>query len=72
MSIQEVTLSHNQKKKLLKAVKDETIMFEDDNKDIVLDVAAYLDFKANLDEDPVESILGKDALDMTMEYIIFT
>lgn len=72
MSIQEIALSQNQKKKLPKAIKDESVLFEDDNGDIVLDVVAYLNFKKDRDTAPIEAILGNDVLDLAMQYIIFT
>ncbi len=72
MSIQEIALSQNQKKKLLKAIKDKSVLFEDDNGDIVLDIVVYLNLKKDQDTAPIEAILGDDVLDLTVQYIIFT
>jgi hypothetical protein len=38
MSIQEIALSHNRKKKLLKSIDNVNVMFKDDNGDVVVSV----------------------------------
>lgn len=72
MSIQEATLSHNQKKKLLKAIKDESVLFQEDNGDIVINVAAYLSLKEDTGSAPLEEIVGDELMDLKMQYIIFS
>ncbi len=82
MSIQELSIANNQKKKLLNAVKDKAVLFQDDNGDLVLNVANYKEFKGelrviratkkNFEVEPVETILGDDELDFAAEYIVFS
>lgn len=38
MSIQEIPLSHNQKKKLLKAINNDNVIFRDENGDVVVNI----------------------------------
>jgi len=71
-TIQEIALSHNQKKKLLKSISDESVAFKDDNGDIVVSVEAYLSLKKHTATAPIEAILGDDILDFTNQYFIFS
>ena len=48
MSIQEISLANNQKKRLLKAVKDRAVLFADDNGELVVNVANYEALKKEL------------------------
>lgn len=70
MSIQELDISHNQKKKLLKAIKDDAILFQEENGDVVINVLAYISFTQGLDNPPIEAIIGNDKLDLAAQYII--
>ncbi len=72
MSIQEIALSHNQKKKLLKSIKDDSVIFKDDNGDVVISVEAYIALKENTDSAPIEIILGADVLDFDSQYFLFS
>ncbi len=82
MSVQEVTIANNQKKKLLKVIKDEAVLFQDDNGDLVVNVATYKEFKKELrvmqntkkgvETTPIEAIVGQDLLDFDAEYFIFS
>jgi hypothetical protein len=72
MSIQEIALSHNQKKKLLKSIDDENIIFRDDNGDVVVSVENYLLFKQGSDSAPLEDVLGDDILDFESQYFLFS
>lgn len=72
MSIQEIALSHNQKKKLLKSIDNESVVFKDDNGDIVVNVEAYLDLKQTADSAPIETIVGEGVLDYDSQYFIFS
>ncbi len=81
MSIQELTLANNQKKRLQKAIKDEAVLFEDENGDLVVNVANYKEFKhelriiratkKNLEVEPIEVIVGEGILDFNAEYFVF-
>jgi hypothetical protein len=72
MSIQEIPLSHNQKKKLLKAINDDNVAFKDDNGDVVVNVDAYVNFKKNTDKAPIEVIVGDEILDFESQYFLFS
>ena len=71
MSIQDLSISNNQKKKLLRAITDENIMFQDDTGELVLNVAAYKTFKEENKQTPIEAILGEDVLDPRAEFVVF-
>lgn len=72
MSIQEIALSHNQKKKLLKAIDDENIIFKDDNGDVVVNVEAYANLKQLTGSELIEAIIGDETLDFDSQYFIFS
>jgi hypothetical protein len=72
MSIQEIALSHNQKKKLLKSIGDENVVFKDDNGDIVVNVEGYLNFKQDSNSAPIEEILSDEILDFDSQYFLFS
>ena len=76
MQIQEVAISNNQKKKLLKRVHDDAVLFQDDNGDLVVNVAAYVEFKKAIKKDkkpaPIEAVVGDDILDYEAEYFVFS
>ncbi len=72
MSIQEISVSNSQKKKLQKAVSDESVLIQEESGDLVLQVSAYIDFKDGTNSAPVEEIIGEDALDLTAEYVVFS
>ena len=71
MSIQDIAVSHNVKKKLLQAVKDETVLFQDEDGAVVVNVAAYLALKADKGIEPLEGVLGDVVLDLSAEYVVF-
>lgn len=70
MSLQDIQIANNQRKRLRKAIVDETLLQQDED-ELVLNVAAYLDYKASTGESPVENILGDIELDYGAEYIVF-
>ena len=72
MSIQEIPLSHNQKKKLLKTINSDNVVFRDENGDVVVSVEAYLSLKESTDRAPIEALVGDDILDYDSQYFIFT
>jgi len=71
MSLQDIYIANNQRKRLLKAVADEELLQLDEGA-LVLNVAAYLSFKALSGESPIEEILGDVELDYSAEYIVFS
>jgi hypothetical protein len=72
MSIQEIGLSHNLKKKLLKSINNEDVAFKEDNGDVVVSVEAYVNLKQKADSAPIEEILGDDILDFDSQYFLFS
>ncbi|MFA7554810.1 MAG: hypothetical protein WCY88_11215 [Spongiibacteraceae bacterium] len=72
MSVQEIAVSNRQRKKLLKAVPDESVLIQEENGDLVVSVAAYQTFKQKLTPAPIEAIIGDDTLDFTAEYFVFS
>ncbi len=46
MSVQEITIGNNQRKRLLKAVCDDSVLFQDENGDLVVNVAADMGMDA--------------------------
>ena len=72
MSIQDISLTNNQKKLIFKTIKIESIIVKEDNGDLVINVAAYLDFSAKNEINPLEEILEDISLNYDVEYFVFT
>ena len=77
MKIQDISITNNQKKLLLKAVKDPQILVQEDSGDLVVNVKAYQALKNNIaykksGSEPIEEIVGEDALDFDAEYFVFS
>ena len=77
MSIQELTMTNNQKKALLRAIKNENILIQEENGDLVINVSAYLDFKNDFlakkaEPAPLEVLIPEEELDFTAEYFVIT
>ena len=72
MSIQEIAVSNNQKKQLLKAVNKNHVLFQEENGDLVVSVAAYEVFKKESDPGPIEEIVGEDTLNYDFDYFVFS
>ena len=71
MSIKDIPLSNNQKKRLLACVKDQSIFFQDENGDIVVDTQAYKALKEHLQQSPIEELLKLDDLETLADYVVF-
>lgn len=71
MKIQEISITSNIRKKIQKAVKNTSIIFEDENGDIVVNVTAYTENTAHTERYPLEDILGDEELDYDAEYWVF-
>ena len=72
MSIQDISLTNNQKKLIFKTIKNESIIVKEDNGDLVINVAAYLDFSEKNATNPLEEILEDISLNYDVEYFVFT
>jgi ASC-1-like (ASCH) protein len=72
MSIQEIAVPNNQKKRILKSIDGENIIFKDDNGDVVVNVEAYIDFKEDSGTSPIEELLSDETIDFDKQYIVFS
>ena len=72
MSIQKIAITNNQKKKVLKALDDERIVFKDDNGDIVINREAYQQFKQDNSSAPIEAIVTGIELDFKYLYFVLS
>jgi len=77
MSIQDISITNNQKKSLVKAIKDPQILVQEENGDLIVNVKAYLALKNNIAHkntgaEPIEEIVGDDTLDFEAEYFVFS
>ncbi len=71
MNIQEIAITSNVRKKIQKAVKNTSIIFEDENGDIVVNVEAYVGNTEQTQRYPLEEILGEDAFNYDAEFWVF-
>jgi len=71
MSIQDIAVSQNLKKKLLRAVTDEAVLFQDEDGAVVVNVASYVAMKAHTGTEPLEDVLGDIVLDLGAQYLVF-
>jgi len=77
MRIQDISITNNQKKSLVKAIKDTQILVQEENGDVIVNVKAYLALKNNIaykntGAEPIEDIIGSDELDFDAEYFVFS
>ncbi len=72
MSIQEIAVSNSQKKKIQKAINDDSVLIVDDNGDLAVQAITYEVFKQKTRATPLEDILGEDALSPDAEYYVFS
>lgn len=77
MHIQEISLSNNLRKKLFKALCDDSVMFQEENGDLVVHAAAYQHYKDETETAPIEDILSEDAdgiseLENKADYFVFS
>jgi hypothetical protein len=71
MNIQEIAITSNVRKKIQKAVKNTSIIFEDENGDIVVNVEAYVGNTEHTQRYPLEEILGEDVFNYDAEFWVF-
>lgn len=72
MSIQEISVSNNQRKKLSHIIDDQNIVQTDENGDVIINVDAYRAYKKLSKKTPVEDILDDVSLDFNSEYFFFS
>lgn len=68
--LKEINASHHQKKKLVKAIQDDSVIYVEDTGDIVINSKAYPDYVLLTGHDPLKTILGIDALPEDVEYLV--
>lgn len=71
MSIQEISLSNNQKKALQKALKKSKALIEEENGDLVLDQEAYFAWCDETGKYPLEDVLPEEDFNDEAEFIVF-
>lgn len=71
MSIQDITISNNQHKKLIKAVPDDRILVEGDDRELIVNVSEYKASKLATKRKIIELIMGDEVLDPTAQYWVF-
>jgi ribulose 1,5-bisphosphate synthetase/thiazole synthase len=72
MTIQEITISNSQKKKLLKLAELEDVLFQDDNGDLVVNVSAYKILKQDIAPISIEAVINEIQLDYSVSYFVFS
>ena len=71
MNIKDIAISNNKKKQILSAVTDHTVIFQEENGDVVVDTKAYQAFKEEKGSAPIEEILDVPALEDQADYVVF-
>jgi len=71
MSIQDIAVSHNTRKRLLRAIKDKAVLFQDEDGALVVDAAGYELLKTDTGTQPLEDVLGDVRLDEAAEFFVF-
>jgi hypothetical protein len=77
MRIQDISITNNQKKLIIKAIKDPQILAQEEDGELIINVKAYLAFKNNVaykntGAEPIEEIIGSVELDFEAEYFVFS
>ncbi len=70
--IQDIAVSHNCLKKLAKCIKGDKVLYKDEEGEIVVNIAAYNDYKNSNETTPIEDIIGTERLDFSADYIVFS
>lgn len=70
MSVQEISVTNNQKKAVLRAFKKVKGFIEEDNGDLVIDIAHYQDYQAESGKAPLEEILVDEIIQDDTQYLI--
>jgi len=55
----------------LQAVKDATVLFQDEDGAVVVNAAGYRVLKAETAAEPLEDVLGDVVLDLSADYFVF-
>ena len=71
MNIKDISISNNRKKQIIAAIKDESVLVQEDNGDLVIDTQAYRQLKEATGTSPVEDILDMEKLETVADYVVF-
>lgn len=71
MSIQDIEVSNNIRKKIITALRDDSVFIIEENGDLIVSVEAYKVFAQRIKRSPLEEILGEELLDFSSEYFVF-
>ncbi|MFT6896842.1 MAG: hypothetical protein ACJA13_001246 [Paraglaciecola sp.] len=71
MSIQDISISNNQHKQLIKAVPDASILMEGDDGELIVNVSEYTSSKLSKKHNIIELIMGDEVLDLKAQYWVF-
>jgi Tat protein secretion system quality control protein TatD with DNase activity len=71
MSIQDISISNNQHKKLINAVPDDRILVEGDDGELIVNVSEYKSSKLATKGKIIELIIGDEVLDPNAQYWVF-
>lgn len=72
MTIQDIAVSQTVKKKLLKSIPDEGVLFQEETGELIVLVSAYEMLKAYKNTDIIEEIIGEGILNADAEYYVFS
>jgi len=71
MTIQDIEVSNNIRKKIVTALRDDSVLITEENGDVIVSVDAYNSFAKRIKRSPLVEILGDDLLDFSAEYFVF-
>ena len=71
MNIKEISISNNKKKQILAAISDETVMFQEENGDVVVNTEMYKLLKEESGKAPIEEILEVEDIENIADYVVF-
>ncbi|WP_422136220.1 hypothetical protein [Endozoicomonas sp. ALD040] len=71
MNIKDISISNNKKKQILSAISDHSVLFQEENGDIVVDTRAYQTYKEEKGQAPIEEIAELDSLEELADYVVF-
>ena len=71
MNVKDISISNNRKKQIIAAIKDESVLIQEENGDLVIDTQAYRQLKEAKGTAPVEDILDMEELETVADYVVF-
>lgn len=71
MTIQDIEVSNNIRKKITTALREDGLFIIEDNGDVIVSVEAYNVFAKRIKRSPLIEILGDDTLDFSAQYFVF-